>query len=30
MEANREWSLLIDDPAVAAQIQTELATLPGW
>jgi glycosyltransferase involved in cell wall biosynthesis len=28
--ANREWSLLIDDPEVAAQIQTELSTLPGW
>lgn len=27
---NREWSLLIDDPVIAAQIQSELATLPGW
>jgi phosphatidylserine/phosphatidylglycerophosphate/cardiolipin synthase-like enzyme len=28
--ANREWSLLIDDPLIARQIQDELATLPGW
>ncbi|MBA3699112.1 MAG: hypothetical protein H0W78_09675 [Planctomycetes bacterium] len=30
LTANREWSLLIDDPEIAGQIQTELATLPGW
>lgn len=30
LTANREWSLLIDDPEIAARIQTELATLPGW
>lgn len=30
LTSNREWSLLIDDPEVAAQIQTELATVPGW
>jgi phosphatidylserine/phosphatidylglycerophosphate/cardiolipin synthase-like enzyme len=30
LTTNREWSLLIDDPAIAAQIQAELATLPGW
>ena len=28
--ANREWSLQIEDEHIAAQIQTELATLPGW
>lgn len=30
LTANREWSVLIDDPTVARQIQDELATLPGW
>lgn len=30
LTANREWSLLIDDAGVAAQIQTELSALPGW
>lgn len=30
LAANREWSLLIDDPEVAAHIQTELSALPGW
>jgi phosphatidylserine/phosphatidylglycerophosphate/cardiolipin synthase-like enzyme len=30
LTANREWSLLIDDPEIAARIQSELATLPGW
>ncbi len=30
LSANREWSLEIDDPAVAAQIQAELASIPGW
>jgi len=30
LTANREWSLLIDDPEVAAHIQTELSALPGW
>lgn len=28
--ANREWSLLIDDPAIAARIQAELSAIPGW
>lgn len=28
--ANREWSLLIDDQEIAAHIQADLATLPGW
>lgn len=30
LTTNREWSLLIDDPVIAAEIQFELATLPGW
>jgi phosphatidylserine/phosphatidylglycerophosphate/cardiolipin synthase-like enzyme len=28
--ANREASLLIDDPAVAARLERELAGIPGW
>ena len=30
LTANREWSLQIDDPEIAAHIQTELSALPGW
>ena len=30
LTANREWSVLIDDPEIAARIQGELAALPGW
>jgi phosphatidylserine/phosphatidylglycerophosphate/cardiolipin synthase-like enzyme len=30
LAANREWSLLIDDPQIAAQIVGELSTIPGW
>ena len=30
LTANREWSLLIDDREVAAHIQAELSTIPGW
>lgn len=30
LTANREWSLLIDDPAIASLIHADLASLPGW
>lgn len=30
LTTNREWSLLIDDPEIASQIQAELSALPGW
>jgi len=30
LTTNREWSLLIDDVDVAAQIQAELSALPDW
>lgn len=30
LTANREWSVLIDDPEVAMHIQAELSALPGW
>jgi phosphatidylserine/phosphatidylglycerophosphate/cardiolipin synthase-like enzyme len=30
LTANREWSLLIDDPQVAADIEADCAGIPGW
>ena len=30
LTANREASLLIDDPALAARLEREMAAIPGW